>query len=354
MQLTRSNLSSYLHAYTDFEQIYKKRYTLLASAALLNQYIASIPYAYIEKNLLLIPEKLIHRFRSENGTIYQNEPLSLMTSQPDVLLEKHPRYMSEFWHNHAYFEILYVYDGSCTNRFGDTTFTMQTGDLCIIAPRITHSIGVFDDSIVLNIQIKPQVFFESFAYLLHTDKLLSSFFLHALTEKIYNPYLIFRMPENIAIRTPIENALLEYFNQQAYANDFVISYIRLFFSACLRAEKKEVFLADMTKNNLKKMEAILDYIKRNYQTITLDELAATFHYSRPYMSKLIKEYTGRTFMQLLQGLRLEQAALLLTRTGNNIPDIAYACGYESPEHFIRIFHQRYQLSPLQYRKKNRS
>ena len=70
MQLTRSNLSSYLHAYTDFEQIYKKRYTLLASAALLNQYIASIPYAYIEKNLLLIPEKLIHRFLLVICTIY--------------------------------------------------------------------------------------------------------------------------------------------------------------------------------------------------------------------------------------------------------------------------------------------
>lgn len=59
-------------------------------------------------------------------------------------------------------------------------------------------------------------------------------------------------------------------------------------------------------------------------------------------------------MQLLQNLRLEQAALLLLRTENNIPDIAYACGYESPEHFIRIFHRRYQLSPLQYRRKSRS
>ena len=262
--------------------------------------------------------------------------------------------MSEFWHNHAYFEVLYLYEGSCTNQFANSIFTMHTGDLCIIAPRIAHSIAIFDDSILLNIQIKPQVFYESFAYLLHTDKLLSSFFLHALTEKIYNPYLIFYMPENNAMRNSMENALLEYFNQQAYANDFVISYIRLFFSACLRTEKKEVFLADLTKNNLKKMEAILDYIKQNYQTITLDELASTFHYTRPYMSKLIKEYTGSTFMQLLQNLRLEQAALLLLRTENNIPDIAYACGYESPEHFIRIFHRRYQLSPLQYRRKSRS
>ena len=345
-------LQTYLNTYTTYEHIYKQRYSLLTSKHALEEYIASLDYEYIKNNLLLIPEKLTNRFRIENDIIYQNEPLSLTIEQPDILIEKHPRYMSEFWHNHVFFEVLYMYNGSCISRFNDSSFTMHTGDICIIAPRISHSIGIFDDSILLNIQIKPQVFQQSLLDLLHTESLLSIFITKALTEDIYNPYILFHMPEYLPLKTSIESAALEYFSPTNYANNFITSYIHLFFSHCLRYEAKEIILADSTKNNLKKIGTILDYIKQNYQEITLHELALKFHYTYPYISKLIKDYTGNTFIQLLQAIRLEQSASLLIRTQKNIPDIAYACGYESAEHFIRIFHKKYGISPLQYRKKN--
>lgn len=354
MQLNKSTVVPYLKSYTAYERIYKKRYALLSNKTELNKFMTSLSDDYIKENLLLIPEKLTTRFRQENDLIIQNETMTLIYTQPDILIEKHPRYISEFWHNHAYFEVLYMYDGTCINRFEDSSFEMHTGDVCIVAPRINHSIGIFDDSILINIQIKPQIFYHSLYYLLKipSSNALSVFFARALNEEKYNPYILFTMPKNATLKEHIENAAIEYFNQQEYASDFVISYIRLFFLTCLRIRGKEVFLAKVTKNNLKKMGSILEYIQKNYQNVTLRELAVKFHYTVPYMSKLIKSYTGSTFVHLIQELRLEYAAHLLISGTKSISDIAYASGYESNEHFIRIFHHKYKMSPLQYRKKN--
>lgn len=59
----------------------------------------------------------------------------------------------------------------------------------------------------------------------------------------------------------------------------------------------------------------MSYILNNYQTVTLDELSKKFFYSVPYCSKVIKEFSGSTFSELLTSVRLRQGEnfLLLTR-----------------------------------------
>ena len=111
----------------------------------------------------------------------------------------------------------------------------------------------------------------------------------------------------------------------------------LFWAQLLRYHENDIesILAKDTAGN--SMTEILNYINHNYQTATLGDTAAHFGYSDSHFSTLIKEGTGRTFLQIIRDIKLNQACRALCQTELSIPDICELVGYETPEHFMRIF-----------------
>ncbi len=58
---------------------------------------------------------------------------------------------------------------------------------------------------------------------------------------------------------------------------------------------------------------------------------------------------GAPTKELLQKHRMETAARLLRRSDLNIQQIIAQVGYENTSYFYRLFHERYGLSPREYR-----
>ena len=75
---------------------------------------------------------------------------------------------------------------------------------------------------------------------------------------------------------------------------------------------------------------ILNYLNRHYQSVTLREAAKHFGYSTSHFSTLIKESTGRTFLQIIRDIKLNQACHALRETSLNNLAICELVGYESP------------------------
>lgn len=95
--------------------------------------------------------------------------------------------------------------------------------------------------------------------------------------------------------------------------------------------------------------AMINYIQANYQTITLEEMSNHFKLTSPYISKFIKEKSGKTFKETLQGIRLKKARTLLKNGNMTVENIAYAIGYQNVENFNRLFKKVYNMTPLQFR-----
>ncbi len=100
------------------------------------------------------------------------------------------------------------------------------------------------------------------------------------------------------------------------------------------------------------MVLIMNYIKNNYATVTLDDLVNSFHFTKPYLSKYIKENTGRTFGDIVRELRMKKACDMLENTKMTVELIAQKSGYPTPEHFNRLFKKIYGMTPLQYKNKH--
>jgi len=84
--------------------------------------------------------------------------------------------------------------------------------------------------------------------------------------------------------------------------------------------------------------------------LSLEEAAAALNVSPVYLSRILKQELGASFIQLVTMMRMEQATRLLSGTDLAIHDIAEKVGYVSQHYFSTAFRKMFGISPNQYRK----
>jgi len=94
------------------------------------------------------------------------------------------------------------------------------------------------------------------------------------------------------------------------------------------------------------------YMKEHYaEKLTLQDLADSCYVSQWHLSKLINKYTGKSYYDLLNSIRIEKAKELLKDPKLRIGDIVEMVGYSDCAHFARIFKKLNGLSANEYRNK---
>lgn len=273
----------------------------------------------------------------------------IIPSDKDVYVIKHFRYLKNQLHSHNYFEINYIYKGSCNFYFEKDYKKLNEGELCIIAPNSIHDIELTDDeSIVITILIRKSTFDTTFFSLLSQKNLLSYFFRNILYGNKESNYLLFSMESSTKLKNIIKELTLDSFRNDTYSNNCCISYINLLFSHILRNYNKIIQLHDYNINC--DFSLVLNHIQQNYKTLTLSKLSETFHYSVPHLSTLIKKNTGLSYSDLIKKLKMSDALDYLKNTNLSISEISKITGYNSTDHFSRVFKSCYNTSPQNYRK----
>lgn len=104
------------------------------------------------------------------------------------------------------------------------------------------------------------------------------------------------------------------------------------------------------------IEQSVKYIADNYNNpeLSINDIATHISIHKNYLSSLFKRDMGVTFTQYLMQKRLEQATVLLKNTDYSIANIANMVGYVDPLYFSKLFKKYNNLSPLNYRKKEKN
>ncbi|MGG3284262.1 response regulator transcription factor [Paenibacillus solani] len=100
------------------------------------------------------------------------------------------------------------------------------------------------------------------------------------------------------------------------------------------------------------VENTRQYIEDHYRQkgLTIHEVAKNNHVSPNYLSYLFKKYTGSSLWEYVVKLRMEESRSLILSTDLRRYEIAERVGYESPEHFSKIFKKYYGVSPSELKK----
>jgi len=94
--------------------------------------------------------------------------------------------------------------------------------------------------------------------------------------------------------------------------------------------------------------------EHSHEGIRVCDVAKHVHVSERSLERYFGAALGRTIAEEIARLRLERATRLLVESHERIKRLASDCGFNSANHFHRVFLQRYGTTPLEYRRRHRA
>ena len=298
-----------------------------------------------EEEKILAGEEGVDRTLYTSGKDFTVDSGKMLERGELINVRTHTRFVHFPEHRHNYVEVLYTCEGTITNIIGGKEIAVKKGELLFLNQFTRHEIlPAGRDDIVINFIILPEFF--DVAYEM-TDFLVN--LLKKDEEK--GEFLHFKVSEVLQIQNLLENmidSLVSGKKDQNRINQITMGLLFLYLSESVQLA--EMRGPDWYGDVL--VMTVLEYIEQNYRTASLSELCGRLRLPIHTLSRMIKRGTGVNFTELLQRKRLSKAVQLLCDTSLPVNDIIAAVGYENNSYFHRVFRERYQVTPREFRKKN--
>lgn len=314
--------------------------------------------AELVKQLSVVTEEeqnILDGQKNINKTIYTKKKELVIDSEHFlqkgklIQVRTHTRFVHFPKHRHNYVEMIYMCKGSTTHIVDGNRVVLEEGDLLLLNQNATQEIlPAGENDIAINFIILPQFFDKAFEMIGAEDNLLRDFLVGSLCEDSRRTsYLYFHVSDVLPIQNLIENMIWSLLNSQwnkRSSNQLTMGLLLLHLI-----------------NHIEKMETggkayhqefevtVLNYVETQYRQGSLSELAEVMGYNIYWLSREIKKRTGKTYKELVQTKRMNQAAYMLTNSRVSIDEIIRMVGYDNSSYFYRKFKERFGVSPKKYR-----
>ena len=242
-------------------------------------------------------------------------------------------------HTHSHYELYFLSKGSRSFFLSGSLYKLTAPCFIIIPPHVLHKTegAAFER---YNINVSPD----------YLDPFQKDFLMKA------NLRIIQATPKEAEVLERLFQDAVNVEKRGKYA-DYILkalfSYTIYLLNSMERADIKPNATAENRMPPL--VLKVIDHFNGHYaETQTLDTLAAQFFVSKATLVYNFKKYTSCSPIDFLLNVRLTKAKELLVNTRKSVGEIAELCGFSSSNYFGLIFKQKEHLSPLQYRKKERS
>ncbi len=266
-----------------------------------------------------------------------------------IEIRTHTRFVHFPKHTHNYIEVIYMCCGSTHHIINDEDVILQQGELLFLSQNATQEIyPAGEEDIAVNFIVLPEFFEYGLNMMEPEENQLRSFVIDCLKgEREAAGYLHFKVTDVLPVQNLVENLIWTLWNKQPNKRRTNQATMGLLFLQLMNCTEKLV--TDEGAGQQKLMISVLSYIENNYKEGELTELANSLHYDVYWLSREIKNRTGKTYTELIQAKRLGQAAYLLSATGLSVAEVAEAVGYDNISYFHRIFQKKYGTTPRKYR-----
>ncbi|WP_313580937.1 AraC family transcriptional regulator [Lacrimispora sp.] len=266
-----------------------------------------------------------------------------------ISIRPHTRFVHFPKHKHNYIEVIYMCKGETVHYIDGEKVVLKTGELLFLNQHATQEIlPAGEKDIGINFIILPEFFDTAFEMMGEEENLLRDFLVGCLCfDPRYASYLHFQVADVLPVQNLVENMVWTLLSDQRGKRSINQVTMGLLFLQLMHYTDKISHTLESFEQKL--IFQVLTYIDENYKDGELTELSALLNYNIYWLSRAIKRLTGRTYKELLQVKRLNQASVLLLNTRLSVTDISIAVGYDNTSYFHRIFRNYYGMSPKEYR-----
>ena len=252
---------------------------------------------------------------------------------------------------HNTFDILDAMDCNAEVKLCGKSIQMKKYNIIFIAPEVPYRVSVSGNNIMPVISVRRDTVGTHFHRISVFGGVLSGFIADSVWGEVSADYLLFSSLSDTGVDTVINMLINEELhggpNSRIMKTQLLIC---LFGYLCARPSSTY----ELSKTKISRSEQIakiLTYIQDNYRTVTLEKLAESFHYTVPYVSKLVRSATGLTFTEILREIKFDVCRSLLLNSDLKINKIAEVAGFQNTDHFNRVFKKHMGITPTEFKKK---
>jgi len=155
----------------------------------------------------------------------------------------------------------------------------------------------------------------------------------------------------------IFSSLTRHYNENPNNTSVLISYTHVLVSLVESFYDRQ-FSTDIKKYNrivTEFQQLVRDYYSEEVSQIpTVQYFADELHLTSNYLGDIIKHHTDKTAIETIHDHIIQKAKKLLREDRFNMSQIAYELGFEYPNNFSKFFKNHTELTPSEFRKKQRS
>jgi AraC family transcriptional activator of pobA len=251
------------------------------------------------------------------------------------------------WHEHL--ELIYMVSGEAVFDIGNQSFAVTAGDILFVnngqlhSGYSIHNKGVDYYAIVYN----PSLLFGS-ALDTHQSQTIGPFLNgdHFLPNQIQKTDSYYTEIKQWIVNT------IDEFKQKSFAYEVNIkAYLQLILVRFSRQSSAEFTYSLKNIRQTEMLKPIFNYIETAYpDKISLEQAAKLVNLSTHHFCKSFKKATGRTFVEYLNIVRINEAERLLKRTELSITRIAEQVGFCNINYFDKVFKKVKKYQPSNARK----
>lgn len=253
---------------------------------------------------------------------------------------------------HPEIEIGLILQGTGTRIVGDSISRFHPGDVILIGPNVPHA--SYSDAKYT--QENSSLFSEVIFVLFKTEILGEQFWQLPESKNIIKLLNVINGGIVLTGKTRKEVSALMLSIGSSVGFDRITILLSILGIVASRKEYK-LLTGPITPNaysqsDSDRLDKVYNYVFTNYyQEITLEQVASLACLSIPAFCSYFKKRTNKTFIQVLNEIRITQACRLLTEEDQPVASICYSCGYTNVSYFIKQFKKITGFTPLNYKNK---
>ena len=235
-----------------------------------------------------------------------------------------------------YYEIIYILDGEIEYISKTDKTNLSIGELRLIPPDIKYSISGSSSSLLRLVTISRPIFEDYIALITRSEEPYFSFPVQKSSVHLSVSELM--ELEAVALRY---SSVSDLARKRGLGAEMLAKILNRFFN--------EIETSHPSDSPL--MQRILDLLNTPAGIRGgIPYICKTLQYSESYVSHRFKFHWGVTFSQYIKETRLKYIEYYLKTTNYSLKNIADLVGIESLSYLNRIFKEKYNITPLKYRK----
>ncbi|MDO5425413.1 MAG: AraC family transcriptional regulator [Eubacteriales bacterium] len=259
-----------------------------------------------------------------------------------VMHGNHP-FMS---HCHQEMELILQKRGALEVTASDESLRLEPGELCLIPPFHSHSIGMGSEdgerlAILLDLKLMGKGMEEGGEGRWIREEIQN----RQMFSRYWSPRTVMRMRE-------IAEEIYREYTQKGYAWQLAV---KTYTDELLLLAVRDIPKVQRAKRReqVSRIQDILEYIALHYcEAITLGECADHVGFNSAYFSRYFSKCMGVTFQEYIKKLRIDRAKWLLMTENISVTEICYQSGFRDVKTFNKLFKQECGTSPSGFRKEN--